>query len=332
MPRVRLQDIAEEMGISKSTVSLALRGSPKIPAATRARVRETAERLGYQPDPALAAAARDRWKGTPRGKGYTLAFLADQPADGIFVKPHLEGARAGAAALGYDLEFHAVYEYPSAQALSRILYNRGIQGLLLCHPHGDPKLWELDWPKFAILQVGRGSLPWQFHRVVEHSTLQMQMAVDHAVESDARRIGVWLFPPRLLPGIKQQIGRARYLVAHECPEEVDLRLWVDLRKPSAEEFVRVWEEFRPEIVITANPEPVKWLRAPGNPAAADTRVLWLDWIDKTEPGVQVNRFEAGRVGVSLLQSLLVTGGFGIPEIPMTSLIPPKWCEENRGAS
>ncbi len=42
--------IAAEAGLSPSTVSLALRNSPKIPAATKRRIQKIAKRLGYRPD------------------------------------------------------------------------------------------------------------------------------------------------------------------------------------------------------------------------------------------------------------------------------------------
>ncbi len=44
---VRMQDIADHLGLSVSTVSLALRSAPQIAEDTRKRVHETAEHLGY---------------------------------------------------------------------------------------------------------------------------------------------------------------------------------------------------------------------------------------------------------------------------------------------
>ncbi|MEP0322141.1 LacI family DNA-binding transcriptional regulator [Bauldia litoralis] len=49
-PPVRLKDIAEATGFSANTVSLALRGSPRLPVETRERVLEVAERLNYFPN------------------------------------------------------------------------------------------------------------------------------------------------------------------------------------------------------------------------------------------------------------------------------------------
>lgn len=45
--RIRLRDIADELGLSVSTVSLALRRDPRIPPETAERIRTTAARLGY---------------------------------------------------------------------------------------------------------------------------------------------------------------------------------------------------------------------------------------------------------------------------------------------
>ncbi|HEU5038378.1 MAG TPA: LacI family DNA-binding transcriptional regulator, partial [Nocardioides sp.] len=49
--RVTIHDVAREAGVSVTTVSLAMNGKGTLAGATRVRVRETAERLGYQADP-----------------------------------------------------------------------------------------------------------------------------------------------------------------------------------------------------------------------------------------------------------------------------------------
>jgi DNA-binding LacI/PurR family transcriptional regulator len=48
--RVTLSDLADQLGVDKSSVSLALRGSAKIGQATRARVLAAARQLGYRPN------------------------------------------------------------------------------------------------------------------------------------------------------------------------------------------------------------------------------------------------------------------------------------------
>src|SRR5687768_15026469 len=53
-----IHDVAEAVGLHKSTVSLALSGKGNVSAATRARVRRVAGELGYQPNPVAQHLAR----------------------------------------------------------------------------------------------------------------------------------------------------------------------------------------------------------------------------------------------------------------------------------
>lgn len=47
---MNLRELSERLGLSHTTVSRALGGYPDVSTATRARVVEAAERLGYRPD------------------------------------------------------------------------------------------------------------------------------------------------------------------------------------------------------------------------------------------------------------------------------------------
>jgi transcriptional regulator with XRE-family HTH domain len=62
-----LRRIAAEAGVSPSTVSLALRQSPKIPAGTRARILKIAKRLGYRPEACVLALEESDLKGHAKG-------------------------------------------------------------------------------------------------------------------------------------------------------------------------------------------------------------------------------------------------------------------------
>lgn len=52
---ITLQDVADVVGVHKSTVHRALRGDPRVEATTTERIREVATRLGYDPDANQAA-------------------------------------------------------------------------------------------------------------------------------------------------------------------------------------------------------------------------------------------------------------------------------------
>ena len=55
---IKLEDVAKRVGMSKSTVSLALNGSDKVNLETRDRILRVAQEMGYTPQP-LCAQARD---------------------------------------------------------------------------------------------------------------------------------------------------------------------------------------------------------------------------------------------------------------------------------
>ncbi|ONI71760.1 LacI family transcriptional regulator [Kribbella sp. ALI-6-A] len=98
----RQADIAAAAGVSQTTVSLVLSGNTdglRLAEATRQRVLEAAEQLGYVPDPVATrlASASNRMLGV-----YTFASAFPTAVDGFYY-PILAGIEAEAAALGQDL-------------------------------------------------------------------------------------------------------------------------------------------------------------------------------------------------------------------------------------
>src|SRR5689334_20001595 len=110
-----MQEVADALGVHRSTVSLALRNHPSIPEATRARVRETAERLGYRRHPLVAALMTFRRSARPAPAHTTLACVSSsQPPDTWKESPTmremLAGARARAQTLGFRIEEFPLFQ------------------------------------------------------------------------------------------------------------------------------------------------------------------------------------------------------------------------------
>ncbi|HEY8744293.1 MAG TPA: LacI family DNA-binding transcriptional regulator [Chloroflexota bacterium] len=93
-----IKDIAREVGMDYSTVSLALRGHPRIATATRHRIQQAADRLGYVPNRAAQALRL--------GRSHTIAFVlwgdnSEQIRQSF--PDYTLAATAAAFAAGYEL-------------------------------------------------------------------------------------------------------------------------------------------------------------------------------------------------------------------------------------
>jgi len=96
--RVTINDMADALGLTKSTVSRALNGYVDISEATQLRVKRMAEKLNYQP----LSHAQAIKTGRTRSIGLVLQ-MSDHDAHRPFLTEFLSGVSSGASAEGYTL-------------------------------------------------------------------------------------------------------------------------------------------------------------------------------------------------------------------------------------
>lgn len=96
--RVTIADMADALGLTKSTVSRAMNGYPDISEATQLRVKRMAEKLSYRP----LSHAQAIKTGRTRSLGLVLQF-SDHDAQRPFLAEFLAGLSAGAHAEGWTL-------------------------------------------------------------------------------------------------------------------------------------------------------------------------------------------------------------------------------------
>ena len=133
---VNLRRLAEELGLSQTTVSRALNGFPEVKAETRARVIEAAERLDYRPSASAASLAT----GKTRAVGHVVPL-----AEHMMINPHFSDFLAGAgetyARFGYEMLLRVVAARDEADVY-RDLASRGrVDGVLVHGPlTDDPRI------------------------------------------------------------------------------------------------------------------------------------------------------------------------------------------------
>jgi DNA-binding LacI/PurR family transcriptional regulator len=137
------RDVARTAGVSQATVSYALAGSPKIPAATRDRVLAAAAEIGYRPN---LAARSMRTRRTGR-----LAILV--PTHGDAPRGLLSAAGAVADAAGCTLEIRTVPSAAPARAavLDEVLGSGIFEGVLTFLPLPAEATADADAPVVVTL-------------------------------------------------------------------------------------------------------------------------------------------------------------------------------------
>lgn len=121
-----MADIASRLGVSKCTVSLALKDSPKISDKTTARVRKLAEKLDYTPN----HQARSLRTQTTRHIGVVLPELANP----VYAEK-LQAVHAVADENGYALDFYCTQwdDQKEARIIQQLIAGQA-DGLILLTP------------------------------------------------------------------------------------------------------------------------------------------------------------------------------------------------------
>lgn len=131
-----MADLARHAGLSKSTISRALSGDPRVKPETRKLVEELARRLNYQPHP-LA-------KGLARKRTYTLGLAIPSPPRSFSNPFYLEfigGVGDYAITRGYTLFFTRTSEIASSSSQARSAITSLADGYILTEPElGDPRV------------------------------------------------------------------------------------------------------------------------------------------------------------------------------------------------
>ncbi len=132
--RVRIEDVAQAVGLSTATVSRALSRPDRVRAETRERVQEAVVRLGYVPD----AAGRALASGRTRTVGCVIPTL-----DYAIFARSTHALQIALAEAGYQL-LVASHNYDPAQemALVESLQERGVDALVLVGAERSKAAWK----------------------------------------------------------------------------------------------------------------------------------------------------------------------------------------------
>jgi DNA-binding LacI/PurR family transcriptional regulator len=328
--RSSLSDIARHVGCAVSTVSIALRGDQRVERGTREKILAGAKKLRYRPNPVLAALASHQFKRAQ--KGIPLAFLTqDEASIGSEYRLYLD-ERKHAASLGYDFQHYHIPELRKLRDPSRMLYQRGIEGIVLSYYANAQTLPPIDWNLFAVAALGGenglSGLP-SFHRAsVDHFSV-VRRCWSEAQKAGYRRIGIVLqeHDPLLVDDIMRH-SAGLYCQTRVAPRDKVpiLRLHFGDWKLTAP-ILRAWlDKNKPDLVIGLQAfvswiiEEVGW-KIPQQVAFI---AINLDLSKKGVAGMEDLAGSVTSAAVDLIDQQIRHRIRGIPEDPRMVVIGSRW--------
>jgi LacI family transcriptional regulator len=182
-----LARIAANLGLSITTVSRALGNFPDVAAATRRRVEEEAERLGYRPN----LAARRLQSGRAEAIGVVLPGAPGQFDDPFFLRM-LSAIGPGLARAKLDLL--VMTAPPGAgelRAYSHLIEGRRVDGVLLARTrrHDERIAWLLD-RGVPFVAHGRTLETRPYAHLDIDGTAACRLATERLIDFGHRRIGL----------------------------------------------------------------------------------------------------------------------------------------------
>lgn len=204
MGTVTLKDLAAKLNLSITTVSRALAGYDDVAEATRQRVLQAAEEMGYVPD----VTARRLKKGRTDTIGFVIPTSGPRFSDPFFSEL-LAGIGNEAARHNYDLLVSTQSpDTPEEQAAyRRMAESRLVDGLLVVRTRvKDHRIEYLAKIGFPFVAFGRSDLEVDFPYVDENGAHGLAQVTQHLIDLGHRQLAFIAAPPSLMFCVSRRAG------------------------------------------------------------------------------------------------------------------------------
>lgn len=330
--RPTVRSMAESLGISRTSVSEALRDHPRVNQATRDRVQAWAKSVGYRFNP-LASSILSEVRRTRLSTfhGVLAAVGLEEPArvpfPGAYWRDLLRGATERGAELGFKLEHFVVGQRGlTVKRLDTILRSRGIRGVLIMPAWDRPDFMQLNWTNYSGVYADYlMDLPGLSSVCPDHPR-GMGMAMRRLHEFGYKRPGLVL--------LEQESNRlqhrwlAAFLAYTHLHPEMTAPPPLILPEMTAESFKRWFRKNRPDVVVGHRAEMIDWMKECGARVPETHGFCCLNvGLNATScAGLDQRPYHVGVRAIELVISQIHQNIYGIPELPSNTTVPAQWVD------
>lgn len=332
-----MADVALAAGVSKNTVSLALRGSHRVSKGTREKVEKVALQLGYQLNPTVANLMSELRQTRTAGFQATLALVNANESRTAFtdhptVPIYIEGCRGRAERLGYALDEFWLYDPEiSVTRWQSIFRARNIRGILLVGMMSTNRLpahLAPLWDEFPTLVTGvRTRGPALSYACSDHHSLAL-VAFEKAMALGYRH------PALVLDGVIDRLIEGRFTAgfltgqSHFIPTAERIEPFFDVAgaRLDPDVFRRWFRANRPDVIFTLYHEVMHWIEEIGLRCPEDVGLIQYEWREDHARWAGMNQRNdlVGSAALDMLVSLVQHHDRGVPTHPRATLIGSHW--------
>ncbi len=266
----------------------------------------------------------------------TIAILAGNnlkrsPKNSTIQRLYL-GHQEQALEYGYRTE---IFPLPSklseSRELDRILYSRGITGLILAYSGENPStLPQLTWDRYAAATVSDVSCQLPIDRASSDHQRNTTRAYNELLKRGYTRIGICL-PQHSLHARDgyDNSWLAAYLACNfRQPKSRQIPVFTGtIHDTEVTRFQNWYQRWKPDALITLLGEEIQWLEAMNLSAPDDIGLVCLNRPpDSDFTGIDENNVQVGGTVCELVVSRITNNQLGLPTCPRRVLIDGVWIE------
>ncbi len=328
-----IRSLAKLAGVSKATVSLALRDSPRIRQSERERIQKLATEAGYEPNALMAQLLAQLRAGKMPAYQNTLGliYVTRAPAELNPVTTFREwfaACKARAKQLGYGLDEFMLYEPGmNPERLAQILDARNIRGLVVMGPFRQgviPPQFDLIWRRFAAVVIGMRPVRPALSCAANDQFSTAKQAMSALRDLGYRRPGLCI-NTEVDDYIESRFQGGYGIAQRELPKKDRLPVF-DYRVSDKDRFIRWMKIYRPDSIITLHPKIKEWVGEMGLDIPGEIGLVHLDRVPDLQgwAGMRQNNEGVGYAAVDMLIGQLHRNEIGVPPFQKCTFTNSAW--------